>query len=1163
MASLVQLKGDTLARFEKINPVLRIKEPALIALDPANPTKYTHMVIGDGKSKFKDLPMLNMGVRQDYEKMENLPSIENVELIGNVTLEQLGAVYQEDFDKRLPLVIDPLASNYREKVLAALDSINKGAPVPVFLKVTGVTLYVCGWRMMDDGTMLWITAPLAVTKNAFVELGITAYSVNTTDGSIVALNQTLTKVLGESALVQEVGMDPNKVISQKVITELFGMVNEAVDDRIEKLPIELTIEGEDYVVTTPLETLSEYAAKFYADPSAYAWQIIFVVGSDKLGVIPIFLISYGGIHIGFYNPDMSGTMKLVQIMLDGTTVTSATVGDWTRTLVEVVQTTGSDTDQVMSQDAVTKALKTQVDAALAAAKKYTDDGVSSHNTSETAHADIRELLNSCIGLPVYDDKEYTLTFATINGSKLVVDFPIEQFALRYNEDTQSIEFDNHDGTTTSIPVSAFVKVYLGSIGEQIQISVDNENVIRATLLKNSVSWDHLSVELQQRISDHITTEDFNSKVIRNDIAQDFSTEEKNLAMKNIGTGFMVIELTNGKAILTDVQESELLACNGVILQGTGLGSLGAGRVFVPFNRDTQSVTLYAVGSQKSFLYATYSKTTKEFAYQGELSIVDTNALHTTKDTISVTRKNQALRNIGLNIYITDSSILGTVVSREVCDELLASAGIMFSDANALFQAVGVGTFISLVGDQNIGVVTVDSGTCEVSQSEMLSISDPNALKTTPRQGLDFDQKVAAFGNLGWKVYVTDSSLLGSSNISDEIIEKISSAYAILFSDTGQLFMRGFASSDNVYFYAIYRASKFTYCALNVTGRSFSTLVQANITDEDSVHFSNAQTLTSGQQNRAMSNIGLNLVCIDASLLGTTLSDTVFDSLVVSNGFIVLNNGTNAAIFIKGVTTDDHVSFTAGLDSSRGQSVILTLATKALSTPTTVAYNEGSVSYKNQTLTDAQKSQTLNNLSWGVWVVPASALGSDAEVSDFEKGQRLSAKAILLSGDGSLYTFGSQDATYRYYFQFFGATSIYGIRVEVATGKIKAPIRFNYNDVNAVRFASVQNLTTAEKQIARTNIDAARGQTIQNIAETAVTMDVVGGTTYVCGELESLTVNSIEDSTDEAWIYFTSGATATVVTWPVGTKFEGFSEILPNAEYEICIRKSRVIIAYVE
>lgn len=617
MASLVQLKGDTLARFEKINPVLRIKEPALIALDPANPTKYTHMVIGDGKSKFKDLPMLNMGVSQDYEKMENLPSIENVELIGNVTLEQLGAVYQEDFDKRLPLVIDLLASNYREKVLAALDSINKGAPVPVFLKVTGVTLYVCGWRMMDDGTMLWITAPLAVTENAFVELGITAYSVNTTDGSIVALNQTLTKVLGESALVQEVGMDPNKVISQKTITELFGLVNEAVDDRIEKLPIELTIEGEDYVVTTPLETLSKYAAKFYADPSAYAWQITFVVGSDKLGVIPIFLISYGGIHIGFYNPDISGTMKLIQIMLDGTTVTSATVGDWTRTLVEVVQTTGSDTQQVMSQDAVTKALKTQVDAALAAAKKYTDDGVSSHNTSETAHADIRELLNSCIGLPVYDDKEYTLTFATINGSKLVVDFPIEQLALRYNEDTQSIEFDNHDGTTTSIPVSAFVKVYLGSIGEQIQISIDNQNTIHATLLKNSVSWDHLSVELQQRVNDHVTTTDFAEKTIRNDIEQSLSMEAQNQALENIGADLMVIDLVNGQATLTDEQEARLLSCKGVILRGTvNAGKEVLTKIYFSDYQGGDVVSFYALRNNEFCLRCSYTKSTKIFRFIG-------------------------------------------------------------------------------------------------------------------------------------------------------------------------------------------------------------------------------------------------------------------------------------------------------------------------------------------------------------------------------------------------------------------------------------------------------------------------------------------------------------------------------------------------------------------
>ena len=1157
MASLVQLKGDTLARFEKINPVLRIKEPALIALDPANPTKYTHMVIGDGKSKFKDLPMLNMGVSQDYEKMENLPSIENVEIIGNITLEQLGAVYQEDFDKRLPLVIDTLASDYREKVLVALDSINKGVPVPIFLKVSGLTLYVCGWRMMEDGTMLWITAPLAVKEDAFVELGITAYSVNTTDGSIVALDQMLTKVLGESALAQEIGTNPNKVISQKVITEILEQVSETVDKRIEKLPIELTIEGNDYIVTTPLETLSEYAAKFYADPSAYAWQITFVVGSDKLGVIPIFLISYGGIHIGFYNPDMSGTMKLLQIMLDGTTATSAVVSDWARTLVEVVQTTGSDTEQVMSQDAVTKALKTQVEVALAAAKQYTDDSVSTHNTSETAHADIRELLNSCIGLPVYDDKEYTLTFATINGSRLVVDFPIEQLALRYNEDTQSIEFDNHDGTTTSIPVSAFVKVYIGSIGDQIQISIDNQNAIHATLLKNSVSWDHLSVELQQRVNDHITTTDFAEKTIRTDIEQSLSEVAQRQALKNLGLNIYVTDSTILGTIISPEVFDQISQSSGVML--TDISKLfvnsGIDGIFVTY-ANNELIGMFTVDSS-----------TREVSQLGVISFSDPNALKVTPDQgLSRERMTEAFKNLGWKVYVTGSNILGTSVSDEVIAALGECTAILFSDTGELYNRgsdiSSTYNFWRVRSNSGISRIVVFTEEKRISTVGASNFSDVQAVKFVDQTLTDV-QRMKVFENLGWDVYVTESSLLGSSNISDAVIEKISASHAILFSDTGQLLMRGFASVDNTYFYTIYRASEILYCALSVTNKSFSTLVQTNITDKDSVHFSHPQTLTSEQQNRALANIGLNLVCIDASLLGTTLSDTVFNSLVGSNGFILLNNGTDAAVFVKGATTADSISFTSGLTSSKGQSVMLTLATKTLSMPATVSYNNGSVLYQSQTLTDAQKSQAFNNLSWGVHVVPASALGSDDEVSEYEKGQRLSAKAILLSGDGTLYTFGSQDATYRYYFQFFCATSIYGIRVEVATGKIKAPIRFNYNDVNAVRFASVQNLTAAEKQIARTNIDATRGQTIQNVAETAVTMDIVGGTTYLCGELASLTVNSIEDSTDEAWIYFTSGATATVVTWPVGTKFEGFSEILPNAEYEICIRKSRVIIAYVE
>lgn len=129
------------------------------------------------------------------------------------------------------------------------------------------------------------------------------------------------------------------------------------------------------------------------------------------------------------------------------------------------------------------------------------DYIQSESEESGEITDIRNLLNTCVVLPAYDSSSYKITFTTIAGASVEIDLPIEQLALRYNPETESIEFDNADGTTTSIPVSAFVKVYLGSIGEQIQISIDNQNKIHATLLKNSVSWDHLSVELQQRVNE--------------------------------------------------------------------------------------------------------------------------------------------------------------------------------------------------------------------------------------------------------------------------------------------------------------------------------------------------------------------------------------------------------------------------------------------------------------------------------------------------------------------------------------------------------------------------------------------------------------------------------------------------------------------------------------
>lgn len=210
----------------------------------------------------------------------------------------------------------------------------------------------------------------------------------------------------------------------------------------------------------------------------------------------------------------------------------------------VVDTTGNSSNLVMSQASVTEELSKK------ASVESVTDGISAHNSSSTSHADIRNLLNTCVGLPAYDSSSYKITFTTLAGASVEIDLPIEQLALRYNPETESIEFDNADGTTTSIPVSAFVKEYVGSIGDRIQISIDENNVIHATVLKNSIDWDCLSVELQERINDHVTSSDFATKVVRTDIAQSLSLAAQNQALENIGADLMVVDLVSCLQMMT-------------------------------------------------------------------------------------------------------------------------------------------------------------------------------------------------------------------------------------------------------------------------------------------------------------------------------------------------------------------------------------------------------------------------------------------------------------------------------------------------------------------------------------------------------------------------------------------------------------------------------------
>lgn len=79
-----------------------------------------------------------------------------------------------------------------------------------------------------------------------------------------------------------------------------------------------------------------------------------------------------------------------------------------------------------------------------------------------------------------------------------------------------------------------------------------------------------------------------------------------------------------------------------------------------------------------------------------------------------------------------------------------------------------------------------------------------------------------------------------------------------------------------------------------------------------------------------------------------------------------------------------------------------------------------------------------------------------------------------------------------------------------------------------------------------------GTIVQQVEGSVVSLDVKGGTMYVCGEFTSLTIASVENSTKPSIVRFTSGATATQFSFPEDFNITGWTKPEENKSYTICI-----------
>lgn len=376
-------------------------------------------------------------------------------------------------------------------------------------------------------------------------------------------------------------------------------------------------------------------------------------------------------------------------------------------------------------------------------------------------------------------------------------------------------------------------------------------------------------------------EDLQENTIRTDISQDFSTEEENQALSNIGSGLLVVNLVNGQATLTEDQEAKLLSSSGVILRGTvNAGKEVLTKIYFADYQEGTVVSFYAIRNNRYILRCDYDKQTKIFRFASSVDYIDPSAVSIKSQTLTNAQQDVALSNIGLKWVNVPYSLLNTTLDDATYAKIKNANGLILTDAPSEYY--GPLEFI-----------------CGANNSDGVKV----------------------FTNL---------------NLAD------TSAYIILYTNH---------SLTNVRYLRTYNGA---------------------------VPYDASKTLTSDQQDVALSNIGLNFVHVDYSLLGTTLTDAQAQSIVNSRGIILTNVPERSVIptvYLKGLNDNNYCYFLTVNGNTEISQISFNKNTKALSKSLNTDLHFDSVRYNvTQTLTNTQKQQARTNIG----VKSADELLEDAD-----------------------------------------------------------------------------------------------------------------------------------------------------------------------------------------
>lgn len=390
---------------------------------------------------------------------------------------------------------------------------------------------------------------------------------------------------------------------------------------------------------------------------------------------------------------------------------------------------------------------------------------------------------------------------------------------------------------------------------KIYLNISNDHSYRWTgseLLDLDKNWSTAIVGLSQN-------------TIRTDTSQDFSTERENQALSNIGSGLFVVDLIDGEATLTADQEAKLLSSSGVILRGTvnADNEVLTKIYFADYQRGDQ-VNFWAVRNNEYILQCVYTKSTKLFRFLTTAGFIDRNAVSIKPQTLTGAQQAQAFKNLGMTVYVTDSSFLGSTLTANTIENVAASKAILFTDTGDLFL-LGVldsnrVTFTRIKSNYIVDIITVTKSTGSVSLLNSYNFRDNEALRfVTQSPALTSAQQDVALSNIGLDFVHIDYSLLGTT-LTDAQVESISNSRGIILTngtnyDGPTVFIKGHTGSTGQLFFAQDASSVVKQINLNINNKTLSTISNIEL-HFDSVRYSVTQTLTDTQKQQARTNIGV-------------------------------------------------------------------------------------------------------------------------------------------------------------------------------------------------------------------------------------------------------------------------------------------------------------------